>query len=135
SVGGRGERPQQRRERGLEGSIERQELPRHFLADLAGVIAVLDLKVGAEEIDDRQKRGRLAIRDRAALDHEPALGAMRARELPVQAGLPYSRLAYEGHGLAAPAPWGAPRPVQLLQLTLGADPHGQSSGRDGAPAP
>src|SRR5262245_45818611 len=115
-VGGQVEQPQQRRERGLEGSIERQELPRHFLEDLAGVIAVLDLKVGAEEIDDRQNRGRLAIRDRAALDHEPALGAMRAREVPVQAGLADARLAEDPDDLSATAPSEIERLGELSHL-------------------
>ena len=49
-----------------EGRIQRQQPPGELLAYPPPVVAVLELKVGLEQVDDRQIRGGLAIGGRAA---------------------------------------------------------------------
>ena len=67
-VHGHDEEREQRRERWFERPVQGEELPRYLLADLARVVARLDLEVGPKELDERQKRRRLSIGDRDALD-------------------------------------------------------------------
>ena len=76
-----------RRQRRLERAVEREQLARHLLADLAEVVAVLDLEVALEQVDHRQVARRLAVRDRGALEHQPALQAVRVGELVDEARL------------------------------------------------
>ena len=65
-------------------SIQREELPGHLLANFAVIVAVLNFKVGFEEIDDRQIGCGFAIGDRAAFEDQPSLGSMRMDELEEQ---------------------------------------------------
>ena len=81
-IDGHVEEPEKCRKAGLERTVQREQLARRLLPDLARVVAHLDLEVGPQEIDDRQKCRRLAIRHRTALNDQPALGAMRVREFP-----------------------------------------------------
>jgi hypothetical protein len=81
------EEPEERQEGGLQRPVQGEELARHLLANLARLIAGLDLKVGAEELDERQKRRGRPVGDGAALDEEPAVDAVRVGELPEEAGL------------------------------------------------
>ena len=52
-----------------------------FFADLAQMVAVLDLEVALQQLDHRPVARRLAIGDGGTLKPEPALQAMRVREL------------------------------------------------------
>ena len=94
------EQRQEGRQGRLQGPVQREELAGHLLADLARVVALLDLEVGLEQVDDRQVAGRLAVGDRAGLEDEPALGAVGVGELPDEARLPDAGLADEGDDLA-----------------------------------
>ena len=67
---------QQRREGVLEGLVQRQHLPGHLGPDGAGVVAVLDMAVALEQVDDREIGRGLAVGHRGALQHPPALGAV-----------------------------------------------------------
>jgi hypothetical protein len=57
------EEPEQRREGGFECSVQREEPARHLLADLARFIARLDLEIAPKELDEREKRRCLPVRD------------------------------------------------------------------------
>jgi hypothetical protein len=75
--------PEQCRKRGLERAIQRQQLARELLANLPCLVSRLDLKIDPEQLDDRQKRCRLAVGNGAAFDDQPALRAIGVGELPV----------------------------------------------------
>ena len=82
---------QQRRDGVLECRVERQHLPGDFGADGAGVIALFDVTVALEQVDDREVRRGLTIGDRGTLQHQPALGMIGVDTLVDQ-----PRLAYPG---------------------------------------
>ena len=67
----------------LEGSIQREELARHLLADVAVGLAIVHLEVGLEDVDDRQVAGRLAVGHRARFQDEPVLDPVGVGELIV----------------------------------------------------
>src|SRR5439155_7398941 len=64
-----------------EGRIQGKELAGELLADLAPVVAVVNLEVGLEQVTHREVSGGLAVGDRAAFEHEPVMGMMGADEL------------------------------------------------------
>jgi hypothetical protein len=74
------EQPHDRGHRVLERRIESEHGAHHLGADAAGIVAIVDAKVAAQEIGDRQKRRRLAIGDRTRLEHQPRMRAMRVDE-------------------------------------------------------
>ena len=80
-----------------------------------------DTEIGLEEVNDGEIGGGLAIRDRAAREQEPAVGAVRVGELIEQAGLAHARLADDCHHLALPGPSPLPRLAELVQF--GITPH------------
>ena len=151
----RGERVQQRQQ-GRDGVpqalVERQHVPGDLGADRARVVAVRDLEVRLEEIDDRQVRGRLPVRHGEALEDEPSLGAMGMDELVEEAGLPHAGLPDDGHDLAVPAAGSLEGPLeqppthtaaapgslegalQLLHLDVAPDEPGEPLGGGGAQA-
>ena len=67
---------QKGRQRGLQGTLEREEPAGNPLAPRARVVMDLDAEIGLEEVDDREIGGGLAIRDRAARQQEPPVGAV-----------------------------------------------------------
>jgi hypothetical protein len=76
------EERQDRRQRRLEGVVEREELRRDLLPDRAGFVLVTHLKVVAEEVHHRKVgRGR-AVRDGGRLQDQPAVGPVGVRDLP-----------------------------------------------------
>jgi hypothetical protein len=87
------------REARLQAAVEGEELPHHLLAHPALVVALLDLEVPLEQVDHRQIRGRLAVRDRAGLHDEPAGAPMGVRDLPDEPGFPHARLPDDRHDL------------------------------------
>src|SRR3972149_6185345 len=44
-----------------ESQVQREYLPGHLFVNLARVVARLDLKVGAQEVDDRKARGGFSV--------------------------------------------------------------------------
>jgi hypothetical protein len=122
------EEPEQCREGGLERPVQGEEFARHLLADLARLIARLDLKVGAEEVDERQERRGLPIGDGAALDDEPAVDAVRVGELPEETRLADTWLADDGHDLAVPCTGPLQGLAELLQLRVAPDEAGEAPG-------
>src|SRR5207249_2167026 len=114
--------------------VEREKLPRHLLPDGAGLVPVADLKVASEEVDHRQVRRGLAVRDGAGLEDEPAVDAVGVGDLPDEPRLPDARLADERHHLAMPARRAAERLAELLELSVPAHKAAQPSrGRRGEP--
>ena len=122
------EEPEQRREGGLQRSVQGEELSRHLLADLACFIAPLDLEIAPEELDERQKRRRLSIGDRDALDDQPALRAVGVGELPEEARLAYTGLADDGHDLAVPDAGTIQGLAELLHLRVASDEAREATG-------
>ncbi len=72
----------------FEVAIERQELPRDLLAHLPMVVALPDPEVGLEEVDHREPGTGPTIGDRAGLEDQPVMDAMRADQLVDEARLP-----------------------------------------------
>jgi len=70
------EQCQERRQKGFQRAVERQQLARHSLANGPRVITLLDAAIGLEQLDDGQVRRRFAIRDRPTLEHEPSVRTM-----------------------------------------------------------
>jgi hypothetical protein len=58
---------EQRRQSGLQGPVEGEDLPRHLLADGPRLVPPLDVKVGLEQIDDGEIGSGLAVGDGAGL--------------------------------------------------------------------
>jgi hypothetical protein len=120
---------QQRCQQWLQRAVQRQQLARHAFADFPLAVAVLDLEIRIQELDDGQVRCGSAIGDRAAFEDQPAVGAVRLRELPEQPRFPHPGLAHDGDGLPVPGDSALERLCQLLQLTRAPDKAGQASGR------
>src|SRR5438132_1367398 len=115
------EQCQQRRERRLQSLVQREQLARHLLTDLAEVVPVLDLEVTLEEIDDRQVARRLAVRHRRALQNQPALHAMGVGEFVDEARLAHPGLADDRHQLTVTAAGELLRAVEVVLLGVAAD--------------
>ncbi len=94
------EQPIEVRESVLQRAVEREYPPGYFLASRALVILGSDLEIAPQQIDHRQKCGRLAVRDRECLQHHPA--RLRNRfELEEQARLADPRLGHRRDNLPA----------------------------------
>jgi hypothetical protein len=94
---------QQGEERGkrlLQRLVERQHLPGDLGPDGAWLIAVLDMRIALEQVNDREVRRGFAIGHRGTFEHQPPLGAVRMDKLIGQPGLPHTRLAHHRHHLA-----------------------------------
>jgi hypothetical protein len=83
-----------------KGGIQGEQPPGKLLAYAPPVIVILKLKIGLEQVDDRQIRRGLAIGGRVALQEEPALRARRMGELVEEAGLPHPRFPNDRYHLA-----------------------------------
>src|SRR5690349_9860441 len=79
------QKPEEGWHHALEGVVERDQLTDDLLADPPLIVAVLDLEIRLQEIDDGQIERGLAIGDRCAVDAQPAMRAMRAHNLPDEA--------------------------------------------------
>ena len=79
------EEGQQGRDGILERGIQGQHLPGQLGPDGAGVIAVFDMTVALEQVNDGEVGRRLAIRHGGTLEHQPPLGVVRVQELVDQA--------------------------------------------------
>src|SRR5215470_8217740 len=64
------------------------------------IVAIFELAVGLEEVDDRQVADGFPVRDGAGLEDEPTLDAVGVRELVEQARLAHPRLPYQRHHLS-----------------------------------
>ena len=122
---------QERRQERLQRAVQHQELAGHALADRPRVVALLDPAVRLQEVDDGQVRRGLPVRDRAALEHEPPVGAVRPRELPDEPRLPDAGLAHDGDRLAMARGGALERLGELLELALAPDEAGQAAGGAG----
>ena len=71
-IDGNIEQGEQRRQRRLQLFVERAGLLDHLPADLLKLIPVLDPEIALEQRDHRQVARRSSVRDRRALEHEPA---------------------------------------------------------------
>ena len=77
-----------------------------------------DLEVALEEVDHREVRRGLAVRDRARLEDQPAVGPVGVGDLPDEARLPDAGLAHDRDHLAVPARRAAERLAELLELRV-----------------
>ena len=84
----------------LQCKVERPELARDLGLDAGGLVPVIDLKVGLEQLHDREVRRGFAVRDGPGLEDEPIARMMGVCELPEHPGLPQAGLAHERHDLA-----------------------------------
>ena len=111
-----------------EGRIQGEELAGELLADLAPVVAVVDLEVGLEEVAHGEVGSGLAVGDRAAFEQEPAVGVMGADELVDQAGLAHPGLPDHRHDLAVAGAGMLQGLAQGLDLRLPPDETGEPTG-------
>ena len=109
---------QKGREAGLKCPVQRQNLARDFLSNLARLVARLDLEVALEEVDHRQEHVGLAIGGSAPFEDEPAVSPMGVNELPEQPRLAHARLTHERDDLAATGPGFVEGPVESLQFSV-----------------
>ena len=95
-------RPEQReqgRQRVAQRLVQREQLAGDLLANDARLVALLDLEIHPQQVDHRQVRRRLAVGDGRRLEDQPAVGEVRAAELPVQPRLADAGLADHGDEL------------------------------------
>src|SRR6266849_2094497 len=71
-----------------ESLIEREQLAGDLLTDASPIIALFDLEVDVEQVDDRELGCGLAARHRRGLEGEPVFGPMRMDKLSEQSSLP-----------------------------------------------
>src|SRR2546422_25859 len=93
---------QQRQEgwqRRPERLIEREQLAGDLLTDASRLIALFDLEVDVEKIDDREIGCGFPVRHGRGLEREPALGPMGMDKLVEQSSLPHPWLPYHRHRL------------------------------------
>src|SRR5262249_55432533 len=93
---------QQRRDRVLEGRIERQDLAGHFGPDGACIVVLLHMAVALEHVDHGEVRRRLAIRHRSTFERQPPRRVVGMDKLIDQARLPHASLPEQRHHLTMP---------------------------------
>ena len=118
---------QQGRQEWLQCSVQRQELAGHAFADLPLVVTLLDPAIRLQQLDDRQVRRGLPVGDRAAFEHQPAMGTVRPRELPDEPRFPHAGLAHDGDCLPVSRGGALQHLRELVQLNLASDEAGQAS--------
>lgn len=95
------EEPEQWRQTRFQHPVEGEQFAGDLLAYPTRLFACLDLKIPAQQIEDREKRSCLAVRYRAALDDQPTLRAMRMGELPKQPRFTHPWFTDDGDDLPA----------------------------------
>ena len=113
----------------LQRRVERPELARDLGPHAGGFVAVIDLEVGLEQLDDREVRRGLAVRDGPGLEDEPVARMMGVRELPEHPGLSQTGLAHERHDLTLSGRRARKGGRQQLHLGLAADETGEPAER------
>ncbi len=119
-----GQRVEETQERGnavLQPFVERQHVPRDLRANGPRVVALGNFEVGLEQEDQRHVRSGLAVGDRARLEHQPPVRAVRVNELVEQPRFADAGLADDGHHLSPPMRRLVQRQAQPLDLGLAAD--------------
>src|SRR5262245_170739 len=91
-------------------------------------LALRDLEVRLEKINDGQVTGGLAIRQGAGLQDEPVLGAVGVGELVDKPGLADACLPHDGNELPVAFLCESKSPADLLDLGLATDEARQPSG-------
>ena len=122
------EQREQMRQRIFERAVERQHLAGDLFAPRALVVTVGDTKISFEQVDHRQIRRRLAVRERKRLEHQ-AFALPAHLEFVEQARLADSRLGHGGDDLPAAAARLIERLVELLELGAAADELRQAARR------
>ena len=125
------EQPQDRRDRGLELPVERQELACDFLAHLPGGVSWLDREVRPEELDDGKVVRCLPVGHRAGFEDQPALGAVGLAELPVEPRFADAGLPHDGHHLPVTGSYACERLAEVVQFGLAPHEAVQAPGRRG----
>ena len=122
----------QEREQGRQGGLERpvqgEQPGGHLLADGPGIVLVFDAEVGPEKIDDGEVRGTASVGNAPALQDQPALGPVGARELPEQAGLADAGLSNGGDDLAMTSLGPVQGPLKLIKLSAPLHEVGEAPG-------
>ncbi len=106
--------------------VQRQQLGHDLLAPLASAVALLDLKVPAQQLDDRVIRGALAVGDRVAFQDQKAACLRHVAELPAQARLPDTWLADQRGHLPRAAARSLEQVTQRLELGVAPDKRSQA---------
>ena len=120
---------QQVGQRLFQAAIEREHLTGDLF--LPGALIVLggDLHIVLQQLNQRQIRRRLAMRDGEGLQHQSAALGEEVK-LIAQARFSHPRLPHHRDDLPMPLPGSRPGPVQVLQLALAADKaHQPAAGR------
>jgi hypothetical protein len=94
---------EQCRDRRLQRLVQGKELPGHLGPDGAGVVALLNVAIAFQEVNDGDIRRGLAIRHRGGFEPQPFLGMVRVAKRIEQPGLPHASLTHESHHLAVPS--------------------------------
>ena len=113
----------------LQRRVERPELARDLGPHAGGFVAVIDLEVGLEQLDDREVRRGLAVRDGPGLEDEPVARMMGVREFPEHPGFSQTGLAHKSHDLTLSGRCARKGGRQQLHLGLAADETGETAER------
>ena len=126
---------QQRWKGVLEHLVQRQNLSGDLGTYGAGVVAVLHMAITLEQVEHREVGGGFAVGHRGALQHQPALGAVRVDTFVDQARLAHARLPHQGHHLALPRRGLFQRLMQRRQFLLPPHKAGEATRHCGLQAP
>jgi hypothetical protein len=99
------------------------------------VIVILDREVALDQINHREIGRPLAVRDRAGLEDEPAVDAVRVGDFPDQTRLPHAGFPHDRHHVPMTAGGETEGLVELVKLYLAPHEAGQLAHRRGRPAP
>ena len=112
------EQRQQGRDGVLQRVVQGQELPGHFRTDGARIVAIVDMAVPLQQVDDGEVRCGLAIGHRGTLQNPPALGLRCVETFIDEAGLPHPRFSHQGDHLAMTRVRPCQSLVERLQFLL-----------------
>jgi hypothetical protein len=113
----------------LECRVQRENLPRHLLADVAVHIAVGDPKIALEEVDHRQIAAGLAVGRRGGLQDQAVCHPVRVAQLEDEPPLANAGLADDRRHLTATLPGLLERASELLDLGKGVPAAWRTPGR------
>ena len=122
------EQRQERRERVVEGGVERAHLFRHLGLDGPRVLTLLQVVIAPQQVADREVGGGLAVGHRRAVEHQPALRVGVLDKLVHQARLPYPCLTHHRHHLAVSCPGLGQSRAEGSQFRLPPHKVGESTG-------
>src|SRR5262249_46524254 len=112
------EQGQQRRSRGFERAIAREESRRDLFPNLPGIVPIRDLEEALEEVDHRQVPRRFALPEGGAFENAPTLEGLGLDKFVNEPRLAHSRLTHDSNDLSVTATGELLRAVELLELRV-----------------